>query len=74
MTRQFTADEIAKFGKWASKTIRPDVREKATKVLALAERGATDGERSAAKARLAVLATKANVSTETLIQALSRKG
>lgn len=59
------------FGKWQSKTIAPEVRDRATKVIALVNRGATDGERAAAQNRLDAIAAKAGVTAETLKAALS---
>lgn len=63
----------AAFGKWAHKAIQVDAgtMERARKVAALYHRGATQGERDAALARLQVIAARAGVDAEMLLKCLS---
>lgn len=62
----------SRFGKWAHKALQVEAStvERARKVLALQERGATDGEKAAAADRLAAIASKAGISVDLLTQAL----
>lgn len=66
------AFDPAAFGKWAHKALQIDAvtMARARKVLALVDRGATEGERSAAAARLRDIAKAARVDHDTLVRAL----
>ena len=62
----------AKFGKWAHKALQldPATVRRARKLVALYLRPGTEGERAAARARLAVISDRANVPLETLMSFL----
>lgn len=62
----------AKFGKWAHKALQIDgaTMDRARKVLALVDRGATEGERSAALARLQAIASQCRTDVNTLRRCL----
>lgn len=67
------AFDPASFGKWAHKALQidTDTMERARKVAALYHRGATHGERDAARNRLQAIAARAGVDTDTLLKCLS---
>ena len=67
-----TAFSERNFGRWQSKTVAPAIRDRARKVYALYAKGATEGERAAARNRLTAIADKAGITFDSLEKACAQ--